>query len=100
MAAVRGDDYPFRATEEIDRIHENLLFYNEHTFGASESIRNPMCENSQVQWAEKGSYVWEALKSAQMMYEAAAARMQGHLYRAEKPTLTFFNSMTHPVPSL
>lgn len=84
------------ATEEIDRIHENLLFYNEHTFGASESIRNPMCENSQVQWAEKGSYVWEALKSAQMMYEAAAARMQGHLYRAEKPTLTFFNSMTHP----
>lgn len=96
MAAVRGDDYPFRATEEIDRIHENLLFYNEHTFGASESIRNPMCENSQVQWAEKGSYVWEALKSAQMMYEAAAARMQGHLYRAEKPTLTFFNSMTHP----
>lgn len=93
MAAMSGDDYPFRAAGEIDRIHENLLFYNEHTFGASESIRNPFCENSEVQWAEKGSYVWEALKSAQIMYEAAAGRLQGSLYRADRPTLTFFNSM-------
>lgn len=49
--------------EELRRIHENLLFYDEHTFGAAESIWNPGCENSQVQWAEKGSYVWEALKA-------------------------------------
>lgn len=96
MAAMSGDDYPFTIADEIDRINENLLFYNEHTFGAAESIWNPMCENSEVQWAEKGSYAWEALKSAQIMYEAAAGRLQGKLYRSGKPTLTFFNSMARP----
>ena len=96
MAAFEGDSYPFSTTAEIDRINENLLFYNEHTFGAAESIRNPLCENSQVQWAEKGSYVWDALKNTQMMYEAAAGRLQGKLYRGARPTLTFFNAMACP----
>lgn len=96
MAAFEGDSYPFSTAAEIDRINENLLFYNEHTFGAAESIRNPLCENSQVQWAEKGSYVWDALKNTQMMYEAAAGRLQGKLYRGERPTLTFFNAMARP----
>lgn len=79
--------------KEISRIHENLLFYDEHTFGAAESISDPMCENSQIQWAEKGSYVWEALKSTQMLYETAIGCIQGNLYRSTKPTVTFFNTL-------
>ncbi len=93
MAALTGDKYPYSLSGEIERINENLLFYNEHTFGAAESIRNPLCENSQVQWAEKGSYVWDALKNTQMLYEKAAGRMQGKLWRSGRPTLTFFNTM-------
>lgn len=100
MAALSGDDYPFSVSEEIDRINENLLFYNEHTFGAAESIRNPLCENSQVQWAEKGSYVWDALKNTQILYEKAAGRLQGMLWNSERPTLTFFNSMLRPRSAL
>ncbi len=93
MAELSGDEVSDKTHDELRRIHENLLFYDEHTFGASESIWDPMCENSQVQWAEKGSYAWEALKSAQMMYEAAAGRLQGNLYRSDKPTITFFNPL-------
>lgn len=91
MAALEGDDYVSSTRDELRRIHENLLFYDEHTFGAAESIRDPHCENSQVQWAEKGSYVWEALKSTQMMYETAIGRLQGNLYRSSRPVITFFN---------
>ena len=91
MSALGGDSYIPSTRDELRRIHENLLFYDEHTFGASESIWDPACENSQVQWAEKGSYVWEALKSTQMMYETAIGRLQGGLYRSSRPTLTFFN---------
>lgn len=92
MAARQGDASAAMLDEEIRRIRRNLLFYDEHTFGAAESIRDPMCENAQVQWAEKGSYVWEALKSAQMLYETAAGRLQGMLYRSTRPTLTLFNA--------
>ena len=91
MAALEGDDYVSSTRDELRRIHENLLFYDEHTFGAAESIRDPHCENSQVQWAEKGSYVLEALKSTQMMYETAIGRLQGNLYRSSRPVITFFN---------
>lgn len=92
MAARQGDKEAATLDEEIRRIRRNLLFYDEHTFGAAESIWDPMCENSQVQWAEKGSYVWEALKSTQMLYETAAGRLQGMLYRSTCPTLTLFNA--------
>lgn len=43
--------------------------------------------------AEKGSYVWEALKSTQLLYEDAIGRLQGALYRSTHPTLTFFNPL-------
>lgn len=93
MAGMGGDGLTEGTHDELRRIHENLLFYDEHTFGASESIWNPGCENSQVQWAEKGSYVWEALKSTQLLYEDAVGRLQGRLYRSAHPTLTFFNPL-------
>lgn len=91
MAARQGDEGIAGIDGEVRRIRENLLFYDEHTFGAAESIWDPMCENSQVQWAEKGSYVWEALKSTQMLYETAAGRLQGRLWRSTRPTMTVFN---------
>ena len=91
MSVMSGHDQIPGLSGETGRIYENLLFYDEHTFGAAESIRDPLCENSQVQWAEKGSYVWEALKSTKMLGEAAAGMFYDDLYRGKKPTVTFFN---------
>ncbi len=93
MAVAKGQSLPEHTRDEIIHIHENLLFYDEHTFGAAESLRDPMNENSQVQWAEKGSFVWEALKSAQLMYETSAGLLQDGIKRGKNPTITFFNSM-------
>jgi hypothetical protein len=91
MASLSGDEYIPELHDEIRRIHENLLFYNEHTFGAAESIWDHTCENSEVQWAEKQAYVWDALKNTQMMYETSIGRLQDGLYRSTNPTITFFN---------
>ena len=59
-----------RQHEELRRIHENLLFYDEHTFGAAESIWNPGCENSQVQWAEKTFFYF--LSGSRIMFKDAS----------------------------
>jgi Glycosyl hydrolases family 38 N-terminal domain./Glycosyl hydrolases family 38 C-terminal domain. len=93
IASLKGKDLPAHIQNQIRHIHENLLFYDEHTFGASESIRDPMCENSQVQWAEKSAYAWEALKKAQMLYETSAGLLQNDLPRGKNPTITFFNTL-------
>ena len=93
MALLEGDSGAAGYGSNLDGIRKNLLFYDEHTFGAAESISDPGCENSMVQWAEKGSYAWDALKNTQMMYETAAGRLQGNLYRSTYPTVTFFNTL-------
>ena len=93
MAVLKDKSLPPHVPDKIRHVHENLLFYDEHTYGSSESIRDPMSENSMVQWAEKGSYAWEALKTAQIMYETSAGLLQGDLNRGEQPTVTFFNTL-------
>ncbi|GHV61327.1 hypothetical protein FACS1894195_1710 [Bacteroidia bacterium] len=96
MAALKAQKLPDNINEKIAHTHDNLLFYDEHTFGAAESVSDPMCDNSQVQWAEKAAYVWEGLKSAQMLYETSAGLLQNELHRGKYPTLTFFNTLNWP----
>lgn len=91
MAAVKGETIPGHISDDISHIHENLLFYDEHTFGAAESLRDPLAENSQTQWSQKSSFVWEGLKRAQLLYETAGGLLQGELKRGDHPTITFFN---------
>lgn len=93
MAVMKEKTIPMQVPDKIRHIHENLLFYDEHTYGAAESIRDPNCENSQVQWAEKASYVWEALKNAQIMYETSIGLLQADILRGEYPTVTFYNTL-------
>ena len=96
MARFKGQPLPQQTQSQLRHIHENLLFYDEHTFGASESISDPLCENSQIQWAEKSAFVWEGLKRAQMLYETSAGLLQGDLPRGKHPTITIFNTMSRP----
>jgi hypothetical protein len=96
MAVLKDQPLPAHTQDKIRHIHENLLFYDEHTYGAAESISDPTCDNSQVQWAEKASYAWEALKNAQIMYETSAGLLQNFIPRGQYPTVTFFNTLNWP----
>jgi hypothetical protein len=93
MAVLKDKTLPAHVPDKIRHVHENLLFYDEHTYGSSESIRDPMSDNSMVQWAEKASYVWEALKNAQIMYETSVGLLQSDIQRGEYPTVTFYNTL-------
>ena len=95
MAALKGKSIPLHIKNEITHIHENLLFYDEHTFGASESLSDPLAKNSQEQWSQKSSFVWEGLKSAQLLYETVGGILQSDLKRGENATITFFNPNGH-----
>jgi len=93
MAVLKEKQLPPHVPDKIRHAHENLLFYDEHTFGAAESIADPMSENSMEQWGEKSSYAWEALKTAQIMYETSIGLLQGDINRGEYPTVTFYNTL-------
>nr|MCU0780042.1 hypothetical protein [Akkermansiaceae bacterium] len=46
MARATGAELPAALPAELRHIRESLLFYDEHTFGAAESITDPLAENT------------------------------------------------------
>ncbi len=93
MASVLGSPIDPTLAKRIAQVQENLLFYAEHTYGAAESISDPLAENSQVQWGEKSAYVWEAVKQSNLLREEAFGLVQEYLPRSESPVIAVFNTL-------
>ncbi|MCX6276500.1 MAG: hypothetical protein NT004_00205, partial [Bacteroidetes bacterium] len=93
IAAIMGVPPNNHINDLQSQIIEDIAFYDEHTFGAAESITDPLCENSVVQLAEKESYVWSAVKKNRILREETMGRLQPLLPRSELPTVTVFNTL-------
>ena len=93
MARLLGEPIPAALLEQADAVDDLLIFYNEHTFGAAESISDPQCENSQVQWLAKASYVWQAVMQARLLREGALGILQSHFASGALPTVTVCNTL-------
>ncbi len=96
IASILGAPISPKTMQRAAAIQDDLLFYHEHTYGAAESIDDPLAENSQVQWGEKASYVWTAVKNANLLREEAFGLVQDFLPRADVPTLAVFNTLNWP----
>lgn len=79
--------------KKIEHIKENIIFFDEHTVGAAESIQSPFSENSVKQWLQKGAYAWEAVKKETLMKEEALARLQPYLHKANFPVIYIINPL-------
>ena len=96
LASLLGEPLPGSVWEQIEKIEQALLFWDEHTMGAAESISDPLAENSIIQWAEKAAYVWEAVKDNRLLQEAAMGMIQHHIPRQDVPTIAVFNTLNWP----
>ncbi|MCC7389269.1 MAG: hypothetical protein IT431_10920 [Phycisphaerales bacterium] len=93
MEKLLGLATPDPLGAEIEDIRDDLLFYAEHTFGSAESIREPLNENSMVQWAEKSAYAWDAVKRSATLAEGAMARLTALVPASDTPTLLVVNTL-------
>ncbi len=93
MVSMLGGDLSDDLQQKIWHISENALFYDEHTYGADESISHPFSNNSTRQWLQKGAYAWEALKKATLLHEDAMGRIQQYFKKAPFPVIYVVNSM-------
>ena len=96
MAKLLGMHVPATTMASLNKIYNAILFWDEHTMGAAESIRDPLVENSVIQWAEKSAYVWEAAKETRILQEAAMGLIQPHFPRADVPTIVVCNTLNWP----
>ncbi len=93
MVRMTGAQVPQSAIQRVGAINEHLLFYDEHTFGAAESISDPLALNSELQWGQKSAYVWDAAKNAGLLQEYGLGLLQHAIVRSATPTITAFNTL-------
>ena len=96
MASILGAQVSSNTMQRATAIQDNLLFYQEHTYGAAESITDALAENTQVQWGEKASYAWTAVMNSAQLREEAFGLLQDFLPRADVPTLAVCNTLSWP----
>jgi hypothetical protein len=93
MALLMGDTLSPRIHSLHAQVTDDLAFYDEHTFGAAESIWDPLAENSIVQLGQKVSYVWSAVKTNRLLREEVMGRIQPFFPSAQVPSVTVVNTL-------
>lgn len=93
MARLMGSTLPAAMDRDIISAYDDLLFYDEHTFGAAESIRDPRIENAVIQWGQKSAYAWSAFKASSLIQEKALGLIQQHIPKSGVPTIAVFNTL-------
>jgi len=93
FAKMLGSKLPSDINDQIDDINKSLLFYDEHTFGFSESVRNPYGRETWEQRSLKQSYAWEAYRRSGLLGEVAMGLLQSYIPKAEVPSIAIFNTL-------
>lgn len=70
-----------------------LLVYDEHTWGASVSVREPESEEARMQWAHKAAYAAEARSISMMLQQDGLAWLAGHVNASVRPAYLVFNPL-------
>ena len=93
LARVLGSPLPPGIGERVAAAQDAILFYDEHTFGAAESVTDPLAENTMRQWGEKGAFAWEAVKRGSLLREECLGLLQDCLPPSAEPTIAVFNTL-------
>jgi len=96
MVSMLGGKLDPLSEKKTEHIDENIIFFDEHTWGASESTTMPFSENTTRQWLIKGAYSWEALKGASILNNEAMARLSSLFKKAGFPLIYVINTLGWP----
>ncbi|MEZ4387135.1 MAG: hypothetical protein R3D98_06080 [Candidatus Krumholzibacteriia bacterium] len=92
-ARIHRAELPGDLAAERGRITEALVFSAEHTYGADDSVRDPLAQNTREQWGEKASHAWEAVRRTRLHQETLWGALEPSLGRGPSPTLAVFNPL-------
>jgi len=93
MAMLLGADIKPDELREMNSVNENIAFYDEHSFGADESITDPLSLNSTVQWNEKSAFAWTAVKENGLLRQESSGLLREFTPKLKFPSITVFNTM-------
>ncbi len=86
-------------TEALKRMWNNMVLYDEHTWGDSRSVSNPEAEETLNQLAVKEAFATDAKRDLQLVLRRALAGLADSIYDP-KSTLLVFNPLNWQRSSL
>lgn len=94
MAKILGSRIPQNTESKIDETLRSLLFFDEHTVGYSESVRDPYALQSMEQRALKESYAWEAHRRARIISETMQGLLQEYAEKGATQSIVIYNPLS------
>lgn len=93
LAKLAGAELPQGVMGKVSDMNEALLFYDEHTFGYCESVRDPYGRETWEQRSLKQSYAWEAYRHAGLLSETVMGLLQSFVPKTDVPSVAVFNTL-------
>ena len=93
QARLLGAAVPAAMLAKADQVKEALLFYDEHTYGAAQSISDPEGSQTHEQWGQKAAYAWEALRGTSQLREYAQGLLAPFMPKAKSDAIAVFNTL-------
>ncbi len=98
VAAVAGSLDPKFAypRAEIREAYRNMMLFDEHTWGAFNSIDEPHSELARGQWTIKAGYAYAAKEAAETVLKWGLAGLAGQVATAAHRAIVVFNPLSWP----
>lgn len=87
---------PVISTDKFMEAWRNASYYNEHSWGAEESVSNPTSQFTKELWETKQAYALNMSQQAKDLLAASVQNMAGGL-KVKEPSLVVFNPTSEPV---
>lgn len=89
-AVALGAEQSSRALRsQFNRCWDNILLFDEHTWGAYNSMTEPTSDFVQRQWAIKGGYARDSSRSAERLLERGLVRLASQVQAPDGSVLVF-----------
>jgi len=94
-AVAVNDKYIEVPQRTFDRVWDNILLYDEHTWGAHNSIREPDKDFVRRQFAVKAAYATDAAKDTKQLLDGGLRQLAG-MVGGEEGSIVVFNPSGKP----
>lgn len=85
-----GTPYPH---DRIRQAYDSMIHFDEHTWGASESVREPHGEGTRVQWAWKAEQAYQAARLTESLEKEALVILAACVPSASDEGVAVWNTM-------
>ncbi|HOW69024.1 MAG TPA: polysaccharide lyase family protein [Phycisphaerae bacterium] len=87
--ATGGKPIPLSTQTTFDEAWNNILLYDEHTWGAHNSIAEPDSDFVTRQWAVKAQYAYDAADASKRLLDQALVELAGQVNASDNSLLVF-----------